>query len=142
MPNDAVREVLPLAGKRLELDGHHLRLGVPSAMALYPSRRLFARFVTLKHNVEPEPFLAKVREKLVELEIAGEPSIPLRLAGDHAGEQCRRVMRVHDATIVGFALLVDGLSDADSLKLQTLGLGVKTRMGAGFFVPVKGEDKL
>jgi CRISPR-associated protein Cas6 len=139
LPEERIREVLPLAGKRLEFDGGFVRLGVPGAVTLRPATRLFSRFVTFKNAMEPTDFLSKTRERLEEMKISGEPQIPVRLIGEHAGEVTRRVMRIKQQAIVGFALLVDELTATDSLKLQTNGLGGRGQMGAGFFLPVKGE---
>lgn len=67
LPADEIPLVLPLAGARLEVAGHGLRLGVPEVAALEPAATVQARFVTLKlanGDLGPEAFLAAVRAKL------------------------------------------------------------------------------
>jgi CRISPR-associated endonuclease/helicase Cas3 len=125
LPQDHVAQMLPLAGKRLELDGHALRLGAPQIFLLRPSPQLYARLVTIKGFTEPEPFLQAVCRKLDELGMQGEPTVGPR-----------RVLRVSNHTVVGFALAIHELSDEASLLLQAQGLGGRRKMGGGFFHPV------
>ena len=94
--------------------------------------------MTFKNARSPEEFLATARAKLTELGVAGEPQLPVHPDGARAGEPRRRVVRVKGRAIVGYALVVAGLSAADSLALQESGLGGRTRMGCGFLVPLKG----
>ncbi len=51
----------------------------------------------------------------------------------------RRTIRIRKAEVVGYALLVEGLSVEDSLRLQQYGLGGRRRMGCGVFVPARTE---
>lgn len=137
LPEDRIRDVLCLAGRRLEVDGHGVRLGAPSVAALAPAATLAARLVTLKHHTEPVGFLEAARRKLKEMVIDGEALLPLTLSGPRAGLPCRRVVRVQARRIIGFAVCVEGLNAEESIKLQECGLGGRTRMGCGFFLPVR-----
>lgn len=47
IPADHYRDVLPLAGKRLDIGGHQIRLGLPVARPLEPAPSLYARVVTI-----------------------------------------------------------------------------------------------
>ena len=138
LPDDSVRLALPLAGKRLAV-GHHaiLRLGVPSVRTLVATPSLIARLVTFKNADTSEQFLTTARAKLAELGLAGEPRLPVHLDGVRAGAPKRRVMRVKGVTIPGYSLIVAALSAPDSLTLQQSGLGGRTRLGCGFFEPIK-----
>jgi len=138
LPDDAVRVALPLAGKRLVVGDAGVRLGVPAVRTLEPAASLYARLVTFKNADTPERFLATARAKLAALGVSGEPQSPLHLDGERAGQPRRRVVRVKGIAIVGYALIVAGLSAADSVTLQETGLGGRTRMGCGFFVPLRG----
>lgn len=139
LPDDCIRFVLPLAGKQLDIVGARVRLGVPSVRTLVAAPAVVARLVTFKNADTPEQFLTTARAKLMEFGISGEPSLPIHLEGDRAGETKRRVVRIKGAVIVGYSLLVSELTAADSLALQERGLGGRTRLGCGFFVPAKGE---
>ena len=135
LPDDRIRLALHLAGKQLDVAGYALRLGVPSVATLIPAPTLTARLVTFKHSDTPERFLDTARRRLAELGIDGEPTIPLILTGSRAGEMRRRVVRIKTKAIVGYGLMVSALSAEHSLRLQELGLGGRTRIGCGFFLP-------
>lgn len=130
LPQDRVPLMLKLAGKRLELDGHAIRLGAPQISLLEPSPQLYARIVTIKGFTEPEPFLDAVCRKLDELGVKGEPTIGPR-----------RVVKIGNHTIVGFGLAIHELSDEGSIILQEQGLGGRRRMGCGFFNPISGGNQ-
>jgi CRISPR-associated protein Cas6 len=134
---DALPATLKLAGKRLDLGGSTVRLGAPTVAPLRPAPTLQARLVTFKHSDTPERFLATARSKLVELGVEGEPAIPLMESGPRAGQPRRRVVRVKGKAVVGYALLVSGLTAWESIRLQEAGLGGRTRIGCGFFLPVR-----
>ena len=73
VPDDAVRAALPLAGKKLDVAGHAVRLGVPAVRTLEPAPMLASRLVTFKNAETPESFLATARKQLAELGVSGEP---------------------------------------------------------------------
>lgn len=125
LPQDHVPLMLKLAGKRLDVGGHAIRLGAPQIFLLQPASTLYARIVTIKNHREPEPFLDAVCRKLDESGIQGEPDIGPR-----------RVVRVGSHIVVGFALALHDLSDEASLLLQERGLGGRRKMGCGFFHPI------
>jgi hypothetical protein len=92
----------------------------------------------------PDAFLAGVRRKLAALGITGEPSLPPILSGPRAGQPRRRVLRIKEKKVVGYTLLVSGLSAEDSLILQSQpdpanGFS-RRKLGCAFFVPVREED--
>ena len=125
LPQDRVPLLLKLAGKRLDLNGHAIRLTAPQIHLLKPSPLLYARVVTIKGYTEPEPFLEAVRRKLDEMSVTGEPVVGPR-----------RVLKVGNHTVVGFALAVHELTDDGSIVLQERGIGGRRRMGCGFFYPI------
>jgi CRISPR-associated protein Cas6 len=125
IPQDRVPLILKLAGKRLEVDGHAIRLGAPQIYLLKSATALYARIVTIKGFTEPEPFLDAVCRKLDEMGVKGEPVVGPR-----------RVVRVGNHTIIGFALAIHELSDEGSILLQEQGIGGRRRMGCGIFFPV------
>jgi CRISPR-associated protein Cas6 len=126
LPDDQIRTYLKLAGKKLEVDGHSLRVGVPQVRALLPVASLRARLVTIKGFMDEGLFLAAAKRQLQSLGIAGEV---------HLGE--RRTFRVKEKQVVGFEVAVTGLTAEESLVLQEKGLGGRRRMGCGIFVPME-----
>lgn len=98
IPADHYRDVLPLAGKRLDIGGHQIRLGLPVARPLEPAPSLYARVVTIKKFTEPEPFLEAVNRQLDALEVKGQVELP----HDEQGRYRRRIVTIHGKS-VGFS---------------------------------------
>ncbi len=154
LPQDRIGDVLGLAGKRLEIGGGFLRLGVPSVTPLTPAATVAARVVVVKPDAGPKAtrptprgkvtvefgqFLDIVRRMLERAGIAAQVEVPFRMTNKRDGqpEPCRRVVRVKTKRMVGYAVTVSGLSAADSLRLQAEGLGGRRRIGCGFFLPTR-----
>jgi CRISPR-associated protein Cas6 len=114
IPAEHYRDVLPLAGKRLDIGGHQIRLGLPVAHSLEPAASLYARVVTIKKFTEPEPFLEAVRRKLDSFGIKGRVELPR----DDRGRYRRRIVTIHGKSVVGFSVAVHDLNDDESLLLQ------------------------
>ncbi|MDQ2976939.1 MAG: type I-MYXAN CRISPR-associated protein Cas6/Cmx6 [Acidobacteriota bacterium] len=128
IPADHYRDVLPLAGKRLDIGGHQIRLGLPAARPLEPASSLYARVVTIKKFTEPEPFLEAVKRKLDQFGISGRVELPfdgpqadndvaqtvsLRPDGDSKLKTKnsklnfryrRRIVTIHGKSVVGFSV--------------------------------------
>ncbi len=145
LPASQLPALLPLAGKALELDGHRLRLGVPHVAALVPTSVLSSSLVVIKladagpkkrdEFVTPDAFLAAARRKLVEMSIQADAGLQKIRSGPQADRARRRVIRVKDQIQVGFAMIVQGLSADESIRLQQEGLGGRRLMGCGLFLP-------
>jgi CRISPR-associated protein Cas6 len=132
IPADHYAHVLPLAGRRLDIAGHAIRLGIPTARPLTPASSLYARCVTIKKFTEPEPFLDAARRQLDALGIAATLELPL----DEQGRFRRRIITIQGKHVVGFSLAAHNLSDDDSLRLQSVGIGGRRTMGCGLFNPL------
>jgi len=148
-------EILKLTGQALDISGHKVRIGVPSVRPLVPAAALHSPMVTIKCAAplkgrspaeQARVFLDAIRQKLTgtrehlyELGLSADvqAAIPLRRTGPRTGEPVRRVVRIKDRTIVGFALLVSRLTAEESLLLQERGIGGRRRMGCGVFLPVR-----
>jgi CRISPR-associated protein Cas6 len=140
-PADQIGGLLLLAGKYLDVGGHEIGLGIPEVRALTPAAELTARLVTIKGFTEPGTFMEAVARQLDVLGVSGRATIPVVPGGDHKGLPQRRVVRIKDRFVVGFAVQVAGLSEKDSLTLQTQGLGGRRHMGCGIFVPSRGSPE-
>jgi CRISPR-associated protein Cas6 len=127
LPGEQIRGYLKLAGKRLEIDGCLIGVGVPEVRALQLAAKLRARLVTIKGFMDESVFRQATQRQLNDLKIAGELLI---------GE--RRTFRVKDKQVVGFEVAVSDLTAEESLTLQEHGLGGRRRMGCGVFVPGGG----
>lgn len=125
-------QVLPLAGQRLDIAGHTIRLGIPAARPLTPASSLYARCVTIKKFTDAEPLLDAARRQLDALGLSATLELPL----DEQGHPRRRIITIQGKHVVGFSLAAHNLSDTDSLRLQTTGLGGRRSMGCGHFNPI------
>jgi len=151
LDSDLIRELLPLAGKELDLDGSRVRVGVPTTYPLKPAATLRSRLVTIKHRLEPESFLEAVQAELTTLGVKGVPGLLQRKgkaalegksgSGSDRGPFIRRTLTIRNkdrpAEVVGYAVQVSQLNADESLKLQGCGLGGRRRFGCGIFVPVR-----
>lgn len=126
MPDTAVPLFIKLTGKMIEVDGHRLTIDVPKIRLLKPAATLYARLVTIKRFLEPEPFLEAAKRQSDAAGITAN----LRL-----GE--RRTFCVKDKQVVGFEMFAAGLDAESSLTLQEVGIGSRRQMGCGIFVPFR-----
>jgi CRISPR-associated protein Cas6 len=129
---ERIPALLGLAGKQLNLAGRLLRIGVPQVFALVPATALRSRLVTIKLDKEDGPitaesFLPAVRRQLDALPISAEAPVTIGR---------RRTLRIKDKEVIGFEVLVEGLTADESLVLQEHGLGGRRHMGCGVFAPV------
>jgi CRISPR-associated protein Cas6 len=151
IPAEHYRDVLPLAGKRLNIGGHMIRLGLPVARPLEPVPSLYARVVTIKKFTEAEPFLEAVKRKLDSFGVKGHVELPR----DEQGRYRRRIVSIHGKAVVGFSVAIHDLNDEDSLLLQAGAVKVvspedgsikwqsifsRRAMGCGIFNPIVGAD--
>lgn len=153
IPADHYRDVLALAGKRLDISGHQIRLGLPGARPLEPAPSLYARVVTIKKFTDPETFIEAVKRKLDSFGVKGRVELPL----DEQGRYRRRIVTIHGKSVVGFSVAVHELNDVDSILLQAGAVKVvspndgatqwqsifsRRAMGCGFFNPVIGNGSV
>lgn len=133
IPADKFGKVIPLAGRQLEIDGHQVRLGIPLAKPLQPASSLYSKIVTFRNSMETEKFLETANRDLSEkLEITAKLEIP-----KETRSRSRRIITIKGKKVVGFSLIAHGLSNKDSLRLQSEGLGGRRSMGCGIFNPIR-----
>ncbi len=145
VPADRIGSFVPLAGQVLRIEDTRLALGPPYVRPLRPSRALRSRLVVIRGFTEPESFLDAARRQISGLGIRDAEVRLVPRRGDHPRERglgghepwVRRTLHVHGREIVGYALDVDGLTDEESLLLQTVGIGGRRRFGCGLFLPRK-----
>lgn len=144
LPADRTKQIMPLAGKTLEIGDHNVQVGTPKTVALKPSSRLYSRLVVIKGFMEPDDFLEAAKRQMAEMGIKGKPSL---VAQPHVAETnpdthtgsrspyLRRTLKIRDKEVVGFALRVEELTAEESIRLQERGLGGRRRFGCGIFIP-------
>lgn len=132
IPADRYGYVLPLAGRRLDIAGHPVYLGIPAARPLQPARSLYARVVTIEGFDEPEPLLDAARSQIDALGLKADLELPI----DEQGRFRRHIIKIPGRSATGYSLAAHGLSDDDSLRLQNVGIGEHRAMGCGIFNPL------
>lgn len=137
LPADAIPTALPLAGKAVEVMGARVELHVPKVLPLVPAAILQSPLVTFRHADTVETFLKTGLEKLRGLKIEGKPAVRVFPDGPRVGQPRRRVVRIKERKVIGFAMVVSELTAAESICLQECGLGGRTQMGCGFFWPAQ-----
>ena len=143
LPAELLPRSLKLAGRSIELDGYRLRIGVARTRALVPATTLHCRIATTRNALDPARFDAEIARQAGSLDIHGRilrvpPSPP---GGVRRRDPSRRIVRVRDKRVVGYALLATELTVEESIRLQERGLGGRRRMGCGVFVPPKGAGR-
>ena len=132
IPAEHYADILSLLDASLDINGHAIKLGAPTARPLQPTPSLYARIVTIKKFTDAEPFLAAARRQIEALGINASLELPI----DEEGRFRRRIIRIHNKAVVGFSLAAHGLIDEDSLALQSHGIGGRRAMGCGIFIPI------
>lgn len=142
---DRIAALLPLAGKSLRVGPAMLRVGVPEVRSLIPAPTLRSRLVTIRNGTEPDRFQKEVRRKLDALGISQEA---FTILPPRHGRPIRRTIRIKDKEVVGYEVIVEGLTAEESLALQENRASdaalrfSRTHMGCGIFSPLlpKGES--
>jgi CRISPR-associated protein Cas6 len=123
--------LLPLSGKKLDLSGCPIRLGVPHMTALTACPALKSPIVTIKGYMEEKAFGAAIRRQLDALRVSRSVLVEVG---------ARKVLRIKQQVIVGFTTLLDHLEDSESLLIQASGLGGRRHLGCGLFNPAQQAD--
>ncbi|MCI0335620.1 MAG: type I-MYXAN CRISPR-associated protein Cas6/Cmx6, partial [Planctomycetes bacterium] len=131
--DDQIAAMLPLAGKALRLGNASVRVGVPTVRTLVPATALRSRLVVIKvanirpETVTPEKFTDAARRQMAEIGVSEGAALSI-------GK--RRTVRVKQRELVGYEVVADDLTLAESIILQEHGIGGKRHMGCGLFVAV------
>ena len=134
--SEQIAPYIAVAGKALDLEGHHLRVGIPQVEPLRPVASLGARLVTFRHAMDPTAFEADVLRELDRMSIVATPHFVPATRPKFEGQPMRRVIKVKNRRVIGYALQVLGLPAEESVRLQEEGLGGRRRMGCGVFTPI------
>lgn len=128
-PQERIGDLVGLAGKTVNIGDRQVRLGVPKVQGLEPATALRSRLVTIKGFMDAENFARAVRRQLDALEISERVILTI-------GK--RRTIKIRDKEVVGFEVMLEGLTAQESITLQETGLGGRRHMGCGVFVAAKG----
>lgn len=129
-----------LQNQVLDIRGHLVRfvqprITLPEANDVLTSRMVTFKLEAIDHLDVPRYFLESCQKGLDRIGVKGQAFIPSDVDGDLA----RRSLQVKDKQIVGYSVVVEGLSQEDSLTLQWYGLGGRQHFGCGWFYPLQEE---
>jgi CRISPR-associated protein Cas6 len=127
IPSGDIARWLPLAGKTVEVAGVSLQVGIPEIRVLIPATALRSRLVTTKNCQDQSRFEAEIRRQLTAIGVSIQAIVSV-------GK--RRTIRIHGKEVVGYELIIEGLTADESIAIQTAGLGGRRHMGCGVFVPL------
>lgn len=131
-PQEIIGHLVGLAGKSITIGDRQVRLGVPKVQALEASTALRSRLVTIKgFHQDAETFAEAVRRQLDAMEISERAILTI-------GK--RRTIRIRDKEVVGFEVLLDRMTDNESIGIQETGLGGRRHMGCGVFVTSPADE--
>ena len=123
LPGGRVRDALALSGAAIEIEGTGLTVGRAMTRALIPHATLYAHRVAAVEGDE-RAFMQAVASGLERLGIRRD-----FICGQ------RSSVRGEAGALAGFSLMLTGLRPAESVRVQTAGLGPHRRLGFGIFVP-------
>jgi len=131
LADDLMRD---LFGQRLEVGGHPLIVGPGKLRPLSRETTLFARYLATATDADSEPdeqtFLAA---SATELAASG-----IRVRKALCGKSV--ALATPQGAIQTRSLMLAGLTQEESIRLQQVGLGPHRLMGCGIFIPHKGID--
>ncbi|MDP2811593.1 MAG: type I-MYXAN CRISPR-associated protein Cas6/Cmx6 [Rhodocyclaceae bacterium] len=122
LPRGRLAAAGALTGARLELGGE-VAVGAVKPRELAPAKVLYSSFVSVGQDYE-DAFLDVCGRLIAGMGI----SVPLLCGKARRGAG-------GDAVWSGFSLMLHGLGEADSLRVQREGLGGERKRGCGIFVP-------
>jgi CRISPR-associated protein Cas6 len=124
LPVRRIEEARRLLGCKFDLGGE-VEVGSAVERPLGPAKVLYSSFVTVG-TADEETFLGACREALSTMAVAAQLVCgkPRRMAGESVEWR-------------GFSLMLHGLNEEGSLRMQREGLGGERKRGCGIFVPHK-----
>lgn len=135
LPRERVASAGTLGGSRLDLAGSSIELGQPTTRELMTAPVLYAKFVTLG-EVAPE---AELPDEAWFFSACGQELASLELAPHAVLCGKRQTASTPGGVLHGFSLMVTGLKDEASVRLQVHGLGKERKRGCGIFVAHKSS---
>lgn len=125
LPRERTGAAAELAGRSLQMGEQIATLGLPHLRELLPHRTLYAYAVAAQADDEIA-FMQAMNDELQTLQVRSQVICGKRQQRDWPG-----------GALTTFSLMLHGLTQADSLRLQENGLGLHRLLGCGIFVPHK-----
>ncbi|MFT5505868.1 MAG: CRISPR-associated protein Cas6 [Gammaproteobacteria bacterium] len=130
LPLNRLKDAENLCEKIIELDGYSLKINACESRPLSKMTTLFARYVDTAGFEDDSIFIDTILAQLMSQQIRVKKML--------SGLETQHL--IYNKIVRTRKLMVSGLSIADSIKLQQIGLGDKKLFGIGLFLPHKGID--
>ena len=122
IPETRAVDCAQLAGQEIDLDGI-IKLGPPRSRSLLAHPVVYSGCVTTGDDDEVS-FVSYVRNVLDTQGISGQEIVGKK-----------SILISESGSVVGFSLMVAGLSLKDSIQVQQQGVGLHRSLGCGIFIP-------
>ena len=127
LPVARVEDAKCLTGNTVLVAGHELRISNAEIRQLSTSTSLFSRRVVIREDEKEQDFVHRMHAELQEAGINAKKLLPGR---EHH-------IRTPSGIVCTHRLSVEGMSIAESFRLQRTGLGPYRYLGCGIFIPQK-----
>jgi CRISPR-associated protein Cas6 len=129
-----------LCGKTIQINSNLINIGNLGVYPLKPCTCLRSWFVIIKNReaVEPDSISFKDAVKR-QLDRLGVFHANIEIGKEH---WLRAGSGNHKGSTKGFSVVIDNLSDEDSMIVQQNGIGAKQRMGCGIFNPMRRNNEI
>jgi len=135
LPLEDVSRLAPLEGASLMLNDFPIQLGTAKIEAFKPHRHLYSSLVIVKLGERKDRPNLEYPEKLLRFQDVVRHQLRERgiQAEAHFGQH-PNILTVKEGKVMGWPVWLRPESQADSIKIQETGVGVKQRMGCGNFI--------
>jgi CRISPR-associated protein Cas6 len=127
LPEAQIATAQSLAGERLDIGGHEMRVGNAKPRKLALTNILYSRYVAGPDTADEELFISWAVEQL--------NALGLRFKKILCGK--RLTIECPGGALQTRSLMVADLPHPDAVRLQELGIGPHRTLGCGLFVPQK-----
>lgn len=137
-PVEQIFQFLCLTGKTIQVNQAKIRIGVPQVTALLAAPTLWSRLVIIKiagqnaAQLDALSFRASIEKQLSSYDVNPEGKVDIRK---------RRTLKIKEKVIVGYEVLLENLTEEESLQVQIMGVGGRRHMGCGLFTAYRPRNK-
>jgi CRISPR-associated protein Cas6 len=137
-PVEQIYQFLSLTGKTIQMNQAKIRIGVPQVTALFAAPTLWSRLVIIKvagqnaAQLDALSFRASIEKQLSGYDVNPEGKVDIRK---------RRTLKIKNKVIVGYEVLLENLTQEESLQVQIMGVGGRRHMGCGLFTAYRPRNK-
>lgn len=131
-PHDKIGMIEGLVGRKLKLFKSTIYIGVTTGVEMItPSAELYSRIVVTRNGKEKD-YKREITKQISA--ISAGSSFELEFVKE-------RCMMIRGAPTRGYEILLKNLEETNSLAIQEYGIGGRRKMGAGFFIKRRTNER-